>query len=278
MMLLRMNLGFPDAFVNNLAVAYPGQPDRRYLVVKVVEPGDAWRSKWRSVRTPTKWRVPAPYDSVLKILADTAGIIEPGRLVPPLQLFHRTPDHGRAKAETFPERQRIDANALWYLLESQKTRAGFTEAARIVLSGTTSQRMLAAAVLGRFPERNDAWEELIVALRDSSVVVRQVAGISLDAIPLRPIKWSSGSIASLRALLGGTNVEATEYVQIMLIQSGVSPALAAPLLRGNGDWLLMHLAATNPHSSGVTRGFLTRMNRGVDVGSVEQWASWIARL
>lgn len=91
------------------------------------------------------------------------------------------------------------------------------------------------------------------------------------------MRWHGRSIQSLRALLGGTNVSVTESLQQMLLATAISSELAAPLLRGNSDWLLMHLTAANGNSRGITRAFLTHMHRGVDVGSATRWAAWLAR-
>lgn len=84
---------------------------------------------------------------------------------------------------------------------------------------------------------------------------------------------------TLRALLGGTNVGATQELLEVLVRTQLSSALARPLLHANGGWVLTHLRAEYPGASSAAHALLLRMNRGTDLGTSDgRWAQWLATL
>lgn len=273
MRVLREELGFPDASVDDLSFQESAtSPERHFVVMKLVEPGDSARSSWRRVKTPAGWRVPPAYDSALAAIGDSAGTLLPALVIPLVQQVAR----GRT-ADSPAAAQTRETAAVRTLLAREAGRGGRARAASILRQGTLSQRMLAAMVLSQFPQHDKTWEELIMALRDPAPNVREVAHVALGAMPARAIRWTPRVVPSLRALLGGTNVGATELVFGILAATKVPPSLAPTLLRDNGEWILMQLAAANPVTRGATRNFLVQMNGGVDVGTSAAWARWLAR-
>ncbi len=85
---------------------------------------------------------------------------------------------------------------------------------------------------------------------------------------------SSGS-TDVRLLLGGTNLSAMESLFTVLARTQVSPALARPLLRENGTWVLMHLRAEYPGAHAAAHALLTQL-RGRDLGASNAvWTSWL---
>lgn len=123
----------------------------------------------------------------------------------------------------------------------------------------------AAAVLANFAAQDSTWWALTEALRDGDEAVRFAALVVLDGLPARPVNWAP-AVPALRALLGGTNVAATQDVLELLDRTHVSAALARPLLHHNGDWVLMHLRAEYPLASYSAHTLLVRLNSGRDLG------------
>ncbi len=97
--------------------------------------------------------------------------------------------------------------------------------------GAYADRMVAAAILANFAERDSTWFALVDALRDPSDPVRTASAAVLGSFPSRPVDWASQT-ATLRFLLGGTNVAASELVFSMLARTQISPTLATALLIG----------------------------------------------
>lgn len=67
MVTLRDSLHFADALVEDHTYSTPGEPTRRYLIIKVIEPQDSARVHWR----------PAPRDSFTVLRPSYAGLVLP---------------------------------------------------------------------------------------------------------------------------------------------------------------------------------------------------------
>lgn len=182
--------------------------------------------------------------------------------------------------EGAPPTRRADAERLWSFLDAHRAESDRrTALAALREDGPYANRVAAAAVLANFAEQDSSWWALVEALRDGNEAVRATAVTALRVLPVREVNWAPVA-PSLRALLGGTNVSATQAVMELLDRTKVSPALASPLLgKGNGDWLLTHLRAENPLATYSAHALLVRLNGGVDLGTQDTaWMRWLATL
>ncbi len=108
--------------------------------------------------------------------------------------------------------------------------------------------------------------------------MRSAALIVLGELPTRRVDWTP-AVPALRALLGGTNVAATQDVLELLNRTQVSAALARPLLHDNESWVLTHLRAEYPGAHEAAHALLVRLNNGHDLGQSDiAWAHWLAAL
>ena len=93
----------------------------------------------------------------------------------------------------------------------------------------------------------------------------------------RVVDWGPAT-GSLRRILGGTNLAALLPTMIMLARTHISPALAAPLLAGNGEMILAYAAAHHDDEREAALALLRRLS-GKNLGDdVAAWRSWIAGL
>jgi hypothetical protein len=280
MVTLLDSLHFADALVQSrIRPASAGEAEKEYLVIKVIEPQESARVRWR----------PAPKDSFKVLRPDYASIVLPvtswngqllsGRLIEPLQLYGRDPTERAAAIRGRPQIVHDDAERLWSFLDAHRSESNrHTAVAALRQDGPYVNRVVAAAVLANFAEQDSTWWELTEALRDGNEGVRLAALVVLVGMPSRPVNWAP-SAPSLRALLGGTNVLATQEVMELLVRTHVSPALAQALLHDNGDWLLTHLRAEYPGANYSAHALLVQLNSGRDLGANSAvWARWLATL
>lgn len=279
MQLLREELGFPDASVNELTIGSSvGAPTRTYLVIKLIEPADKRRVQW--LRNPLDtFKVLHPqYASVILPITDKTGTLSTGQFIMPLQLYG-----GRESASgplaSAPANVRSDVDRVWQFLDAHRSADDWRDALKTLRTdGAYPNRMMAVAVLSNFSDRDSTWWALADALRDPQEVVRLAAEVVLSGFSPRYVPWSA-TTESLRALVGGTNVMASERVFTMLSQTKVDPKLARVLLRGNGVWILSHFAAENPNARSAARAALVQLHGGRDLGPARtEWARWIAGL
>lgn len=280
MVVLREDLGFPDALVKDLRYSdAPGAPVRRYLVIKLVEPESRARVKWLPAR-PDSLKILRPeYATVIMAATDSTGDLWYSRILWPLQFYGRGSDARRSAAASVSADERVDAERLWDFLDQHKSAADWATA-RTVLQrdGSYADRMIATSILANFPERDSTWFVLADALRDPSEPVRLAAAAVLASFPSRKVDWLSKT-ETLKWLLGGTNVAASELVFSMLARTQVSPALARPLLLNNEFWVLTHLNASYPGAAHAARHLLVQLNSGIDLGAdPARWRRWIRQL
>jgi hypothetical protein len=280
MVTLLDSLHFADALVQSrVRPASAGEAEQEYLVIKVIEPQDSARVRWR----------PAPRDSFKVQRPDYASVVLPvtswngqllsGRLNEPLQLYGRNPADRAAAIRGRPQIVHDDAERLWSFLDAHRSESNrYTAVAALRQDGPYVNRVVAAAVLANFAEQDSTWWALTEALRDGNEAVRLTALLVLQGLPARPIDWTP-AIPTLRALLGGTNVLATQDVMDLLVRTHVSAAFARSLLHDNGDWVLTHLRAEYPWASDSAHSLLVQLNSGRDLGAnPTDWARWIAAL
>lgn len=280
MVVLIDSLGFADALVSKLRYeTAPGAPMQQVLVIKLVEPQARHRVQWLE-RPPDNFTVLRPeYASVVLAASDTNGALWSGRLLWPLQFYGRG-QQARAEAiANAPSTVRADAERLWTFLENHRTENDARNARRVLRrDGAYADRLVAAAILANFPEHDSTWLALTDALRDTHESVRGAARAVLQALPSRKVNWMP-HVESLRLLVGGTNVGASEEVFQMLARTEVAPSLARALLHQNEFWVLSHLRAGYPGAAGTARALLVQLHAGTDLGPGDTaWATWIRTL
>lgn len=289
---LRERFGFVDALVSIAVFLEDGVRTERRITLKLVEPGDSLRTRWNV--TPAISRdsfvvLRPSYSALVLAVTDSAGNLYVGRLSSPVQFAALPPE----VLDGEPARVRADAARLMAFLQAHRAEADREMALSAVRrDGFYANRLVAAMVLTNFPRHRPAWYATIAALRDPNEAVRSAARLSLRVLvasfstgatpgeqaPADSIDWRP-ALADLRLLVGGTNVEASEDVFQALARTGVSAALARPLLHDNAEWLLLHLTSSDPSVRFTARSLLVRLAGGRDLGGdPAAWARWIATL
>lgn len=277
MVTLRDSLHFVEASVERFEMAPPGQPQRSFLAIKVIEPAQAASVQW-DMRPLNEFSSLLPdYAPLILTLTDSTGAVWRGRLIYWLQ-FSDTAGRQRAVARA-SESARADEQRAFSFLAARRTEADRVRAARILINdGFWVNRMMAVAVLSSFAAHDSTWFLLVRALRDPHEAVREAADAVVRALPARPIDWR-GSATDLRLLLGGTDLPAMPTVFDLLARTDVSPALASRLLRNNAGWVLDHLGSEAPMASATAHRLLVRLNGGHDLGpSRSAWEAWTRKL
>jgi len=280
MVTLRDSLHFADALVQGITYsAGAGAAVRNYLVVKVIEPQDANRVRWAPAPPDSLTVLRPAYGAVVLPTTDSLGQLWLARLFWPLQFYARDAAARVRALEGGGPTGREDASRLWRFLAAHRTEADRrTALGALHRDGFYANRVIAAAVLANFPDRDSTWWALTEALRDPNGAVRTAASIVLQEMPARPVDWAP-AVPTLRLLLGGTNLLAIEGVFTMLTRTRVSPSLAGPLLGSDGTWVLEHLRAEYPGGREAARALLVQLNGGRDLGpSADPWARWLAGL
>ena len=279
MVILVDSLGFADALVNHLQYSAPGAPMQQVLVIKLVEPQARHRVQWLE-RPQDNFTVLRPeYASVVLAASDTNGALWIGRLLWPLQFYGRGTQARAEAIANAPSTVRADAERLWTFLENHRTENDARNARGVLRrDGAYADRLVAAAILANFPEQDSTWLALTDALRDPHESVRGAAAAVLQALPSRKVNWMP-QVETLRLLVGGTNVGATQEVFQMLARTEVAPSLARALLHQNEFWVLSHLRAGYPGAATAARALLVQLHAGTDLGpSDTAWATWIRAL
>lgn len=280
MAVLRNSLGFADALVSHLSYsASPNAPAQEYLIIKLIEPHQRARVQWLKTERDTFTVLRPDYAPIVMAVTDTNGGLHVGRVLWPLQFYGRGPKARNEAVASAPASMRADAERLWIFLEGRRTEADWRRAIRTLRGdGQHANRLIAASVLANFPDRDSTWYALTEALRDPRADVRAAAASVLREFPARRIDWTP-QVKTLRLLLGGTNVDATEQVVEMLARTQVSPSLARRLLRQNAYWVLTHLRAEYPGAATSARALLVQLHGGVDLGpGSAKWNEWIKTL
>jgi hypothetical protein len=280
MVTLRDSLHFADALVESLTYSTrPGEPERHYLIIKVIEPQDSARVRWRAAPRDSFKVLRPDYSAVVLPVTDSLGGLWMGRLLEPLQLYGRDPAERAAAIRPRPQATRDDAERLWSFLDAHRSESDRrTAAAALRQDGPYANRVVAAAVFANFAEQDSTWWALTEALRDGNEAVRTAALVVLQGLPARQVNWAP-AVPALRALLGGTNVGATQDVMELLVRTHVSAAFARALLHDNGNWVLTHLRAEYPGANYSAHALLVQLNSGRDLGAnVTVWARWLATL
>jgi hypothetical protein len=277
MVTLRDSLHFAEASVDRYEWAPPGQPQRSFLAIKVIEPEQAASVQW-DTRPRNEYTSLLPdYAPLILAVSDSAGAVWLGRLTYWLQ-FPDSTARQRALARA-SESAGADGQRTFAFLQTRRAEGDRVRATRVLKSdGFWVNRMVAVALLSNFAARDSTWFLLVRALRDPHDAVREAAGAVIRGLPSRAVDWR-GSVNDLRLLLGGTNLPSIQTVFELLARTDVDPALAAALLRNNAGWVLDHLGSEAPMASDAAHRFLVRLNGGHDLGaSRAAWEAWARAL
>jgi hypothetical protein len=260
--ILRFKLGFADAAVTWYDLTRIGGAS--YGVVTVVEPQD---SQWV--------RYLAPYRDTLPNRPDWAAALSvfDSQNV----LFQRAIQRPAFYDWTQPPG---DATVLRRFLQRRRRPADLTAALQTLSrDGNAANRAVAVLLLSNFTAADSVWHVLVDHLRDPSAAVSATADQVVSALRVaqpRPIDWRP-AVASLRALLDGTNLFAHNTV-MELLEATADPALVQPLLRGGGFMVIAKLHSSDPRGRGAAHRLLVRLS-GRDYGSdAEGWAAWVRGL
>lgn len=159
----------------------------------------------------------------------------------------------------------VDRKAVWTVwhLRARGENALADAEATVRTDADPVARMVALALIAQHPELDRSWWAVVDALRDPDEVVNGVAIAALRGMTrwsARPVDWAPAT-ASLRALLGGTNLFAFRPLLDALTATRVAPALADTLLTDNATLVL---AAARAHHEGTREsalGFLRQLGR-----------------
>jgi hypothetical protein len=267
---LRYELGFPEAAVSTYIL-----DGSRHTVVSLVEPQDSARVRHRDLPLDTTYR------------AEWAGPVRVIREQP--ALFHLAingydPRGASVLSEEWRARLAGDTavvHAVWGFLDERRGEDDF-EAATTALASDRSlyDRMIAAAILANFTERDTALQILIETLREREGAAKAIASSVISALAAREprnVDWGPAA-GSIHALLNGTGLFHLPETLQWLPRMGAGPRWSSAFLAGGGEMVLAYLAAEHPPTRQAAQRFLVVM-RGSDLGEeVGPWREWIASL
>lgn len=264
---LRYELGFADA-----SYTMHSRNGVRHAIIAVVEPQDSARVRYRAVEMDTlgarpEWRIP------IDILRTD-----------PMAFQHALNAYSPNSADQWPLRGAADspaARAVLEFLREQDDDADLQTALATLRSDPNfHNRMVAAAILSNFADRDDAWRALMEALRETDGPVKGMAGNVLSKLARsapRPVDWEP-SAPTIHALLDGTSLFNTTTVFRVLRATAGEPRWAAPFLADGGTMLLAYLESIYPPARDDAHGLLVALS-GRDLGyDAEAWRAWIGRL
>ena len=168
------------------------------------------------------------------------------------------------------------------VMAAEQSESGYAKATRVLReSAGDPDRAVAALVLSRFPEHDEAWHALlVVAVEDHQWLGAGVAEEALQVMSQRHprhVDWTPVS-PIVRNVLDGTALGALWTVIDVLRRTGVDERQAAALLGGGGEMLTPLLESSRKDLSGAAHALLVQLH-GQDLGSSpEVWRRWIATL
>jgi hypothetical protein len=142
-----------------------------------------------------------------------------------------------------------------------------------------NHRIAAASVLANFHQSDSTWWALLEAMRYDDLTGAAADGLlkALSRAFPREVDWTP-MVASIRALLDGTNPTHFSTTVRVLIQTRISERFADPLLSNGGPLLIDFLAASRDQERTPVHQLLVRL-AGKDFGSDPAvWTEWIASL
>jgi hypothetical protein len=142
-----------------------------------------------------------------------------------------------------------------------------------------NHRIAAASVLANFHQSDSTWWALMEAMRYDDMVGAAADGLlkALSRAFPREVDWTP-MVASIRALLVGTNPTHFFTTVRVLTQTRIAERFAGPLLSNGGSLLIDCLRASREQERAPVRQLLTRL-AGKDLGSTPAvWTEWIASM
>ncbi len=266
--ILRSTLHFADASVN----VYVNDPSRtkQYVAITLVEPQDSSRIHYK----------PALRDSL------------PGRAEwkAAYAAFQKNSDLGQRAFQSSGFFDRVlsagdsakyAALAPLHKLLENPAQADFSEAlSTLDHDASVANRVIATVVLASFAYNDSAWYAVVDALRDPAAIVGGTASQVLGTMAqraARPVDWRP-MMPSLRYLVDGTNLGATNAMMQALTRTNVSYQLAAPLLADGGAIVLAKLRSGDEYSRRVAAGFLAQLSGQPASTSAEAFDAWVKGL
>ena len=285
---LKQDLQFPDAAVYVYPNADTASEHPYQWVVAVVEPEDSARVSYRaipSLHAPTieRWRklgrlLLSPNVTMQGAMMGYPKILAGDSLGAEMDVAEF---ENELRNFTSLRVDRTGVRDIWRRLGTERSRGTMDLAMRtLTRDGNDTNRAAAMAMLMNFPNDDRAIIAAMNARIDPQPAVSAAAGAVLGtALPdsSRVVDWGPAT-GSLRRILGGTNLAALLPTMIMLARTHISPALAAPLLAGNGEMILAYAAAHHDDEREAALALLRRLS-GKNLGDdVAAWRSWIAGL
>jgi len=268
---LKDQLGFPDA-----SVSYYEDPGDTSLVVMVVEPEH--RSRVQYLPTP---RDSAPLPVAWSVAAEVARNDRNAFIVAVQLSGAYRGDSLRAERALDGVPFPVNRDAVWTVWRVPAAGESADQLRTIQLLRSAADpvvRMVALARIAEDASDDASWWAVVDALRDPDEVVNGVAIAALRSMAqwsARTVDWWPAT-ASVRAVLGGTNLFAFRPLVEALAVTSVAPSLAGPLLADNASLLLQAAAA---HHEGTRRSALRLLEQlGGGPRSVEQWRIWAEAL
>lgn len=267
---LRYKLGFPEAAATRDLTS----PDSIVIIVSVVEPHDSARVRHRHL----------PFDTAVRpAWAPLATIIRSRPAAFQLALSAYDPDGPAVMVPWLVENLGADTmhvRRVWDFLAERRDAASFEDAVRTVLADPgIYNRMIAAATLANFADRDQSWWVLAEALRERDGGVKAIASTVLlnraRAHP-RPVDWGP-AVPTIHALLRGTALfELPSTMQWLPLMSD-GPRWSAEFLAHGGEMVLTYLGSRHRPLRDGARRLLVHL-RGEDLGPLrEPWEDWIAK-
>jgi hypothetical protein len=248
---------------------FPEYDFKKYVAITVVEPPDsvgiqykAW--KFDSLPPRTEWK--AAYDAVTsRTTFETA------------QAALQTKSFFAERLEAADSARFAKVAALHQLVVSHRKPADFELARRTLDSDSVmANRSIAAIILGNFADRDAAWWALVDAQREQTTV-SSMAGMSLRMMGRRSprtVNWAP-MVDRLRLIVDGTNLFAFNQTMNTLTATGISPALAQPLLANGGTIVLAKLRSGDVFAKREAANFLARLSGLPSTSDADTFARWI---
>jgi hypothetical protein len=267
---LRYKLGFADA-----AASSYDENGREYMVVSVVEPQDSGRVRYR----------PAGFDSLGARMEWSEALTVLTRKprafhgAVPFYLPHlRDP---RTPVPSHLRRDSVDVLRVWRFLGEHRGERDYERALVTVLSDQNlDNRLVAAALLANFPERDPAWWALVEVMREEDGAAKMLAGNVLAKMAEhhpRAVDWAPAA-GTVHAMLDGTSLFVLPQLLEVLPKTRIGPEQAESFLAGGGRMVLAHLGAEHPQMRESAHQFLTAVS-GQDFGyDVARWRAWVSTL
>lgn len=170
---------------------------------------------------------------------------------------------------------------LWDFLDSRRDEEDYQAAVASLRSDPRLyDRMVAAAILANFADRDEAWWVLVETLRERDGAAKVIAASVLTSrsrAEPRDVDWGPAA-PSIHALLNGTGLFQLRSTLQWLPRMGAAPRWSGEFLADGGQMVLAYLAAEHPPTRTAAHRFLVAM-RGEDLGSDPAvWRAWIDSL